>query len=362
MRIAVSILVLIHGLYHCLRFMRSFAIANTAEFTNDSSKSMGLLWLVTGLLFIVTAMMIFLKKEVWALLIPIAVTVSQILIVTFWSDAKYLTVVNIIILAVAVIGWASIKFENSYKKEVLTALQPTTMGSDIITENDLEPLPILVQKYLRYAGVVGKPKVNNMKIVFSGAMRDRGKAWFDFTSEQYNFFGLPTRLFFMKARIKGMPTNGYHKYNEEGASMRIKFLSLFSVVAIDDPQLFPTETVTFFNDLCLFAPAALIDERIIWEPIDARSVKATFTTKGIRIAASLYFNEKGQLVNFISNDRYSINEMKAFPFSTPVSEYRNLNGYNLATYGEATWHYPEGEFVYGKFNLKSVAYNVTEME
>ena len=145
MRIAVSILVLIHGLYHCLSFMRSFAIANTAEFTNDSSKSMGLLWLVTGLLFIVTAMMIFLKKEVWALLIPIAVTVSQILIVTFWSDAKYLTVVNIIILAVAVIGWASIKFENSYKKEVLTALQPTTMGSDIITENVLEPLPILVQ-------------------------------------------------------------------------------------------------------------------------------------------------------------------------------------------------------------------------
>lgn len=362
MKIAVSILVMIHGLNHCIRFVRSFTLANTAEFTNNSSKSMRFLWLVTGLLFIVSAMMILLKKEVWVMLILVAVTISQILIVTFWSDAKYVTVVNVIILAVAIIGRASLKFENSYKKDVLTAMPLTTMRHEIFTENDLEPLPLLVQEYLRYSGVVGKPKVNNMKIVFSGEMRDRGKEWFDFTSEQYNFFGLPTRLFFMKAKIKGMPTNGYHKYNGEGASMRIKLLSLFSVVAIDEPQLFPTETVTFFNDLCLFAPAALIDERIIWEPIDGQSVKATFTTKGIRIAATLYFNEKGQLVNFISNDRYSIDEMKAFPFATPVSEYRNINGYNLATHGEATWHYPEGEFVYGKFNLKSVVYNVTEME
>lgn len=104
--------------------------------------------------------------------------------------------------------------------------------------------------------------------------------------------------------------------------MRIKVLSLIPVVELDEPELFPTETVTFFNDLCMFAPAALIDERIIWKTIDDYSVKAVFTNKGTRISAVLYFNEKGQLVNFISEDRIALDERKTYPFSTPESKYQ----------------------------------------
>lgn len=37
-----------------------------------------------------------------------------------------------------------------------------------------------------------------------------------------------------------------------------------------------TETVTLFNDMCLMAPATLIDRRIQWQEIDRNSVKATF--------------------------------------------------------------------------------------
>ena len=90
-------------------------------------------------------------------------------------------------------------------------------------------------------------------------MRDREKDWFAFTSEQHNFIPEPTRLFFMKAKVKGLPTVGYHSYQDGKARMLIKLASLFPVVKIDGPEMFPTETVTFFNDLCLFAPAALMD-------------------------------------------------------------------------------------------------------
>ncbi len=164
----------------------------------------------------------------------------------------------------------------------------------------------------------------------------------------------------MKAKIMGLPTYGYHKYDREGAGMLIKLESLFPIVDIKGKEMYPAETVTFFNDLCLFAPAALIDKRITWETIDPLSVKATFTTINIKISAILSFNEAGQLINFVSYDRYSVSEMKAFPFSTPAKNYKNINGYNLATYGEATWHYPDGEFVYGKFELKEIEYNVSQ--
>jgi hypothetical protein len=126
--------------------------------------------------------------------------------------------------------------------------------------------------------------------------------------------------------------------------------------------MIPTETVTFLNDMCLFAPAALIDDRITWETLDSVSARATFTTNNIRISAILDFDEEGKLVNFVSNDRYSVDEMKAYPFSTPAGNYENTNGYNLPMYGEGVWHYPDGEFVYGKFKVKSIEYNLTEFK
>jgi hypothetical protein len=104
-------------------------------------------------------------------------------------------------------------------------------------------------------------------------------------------------------------------------------------------------------------PASLIDDRIQWEAIDDRKVKAIFTNQGISITATLFFNQQGQLINFVSNDRTAVSDMKEYPFLTPVSEYKNINGFNLPTYGEAIWRYPEGDFTYGKFRLQDIEYN-----
>ncbi|MBD0779927.1 hypothetical protein HPE56_19180 [Maribacter sp. ANRC-HE7] len=359
MKTVLTCLIIIHGLIHVLGFAKAIDFGNLTQFTKQISIPMGVIWLLTGLLFVLTALILVLKSGAWPILALITVVTSQILIITAWEDAKFGSIANSIILIAAIIGLSTQSFQNRFRKDILSASDIATITTNNITENDLVGLPKNVQDYLRYVGVVGKPKIHNVRIVFEGAMRDKGKDWFNFTSEQYNFFQSPTRLFFMKAKIKGIPINGYHKYDKEGARMQIKLLSLFPVVDIDGPKMFPTETVTFLNDLCLFAPGALIDDRIRWETIDELSVKATFTTNGTSISAILYFNEKGQLVNFVSNDRYSVSEMKTFPFSTPVKNYQNINGYNLPTYGEAIWHYPGGEFIYGKFNVKRIEYNVT---
>ena len=54
--------------------------------------------------------------------------------------------------------------------------------------------------------------------------------------------------------------------------------------------------------------------------------------------------------------------MKQYRFSTPVKEYIQINGINIFKYGETVWHYPDGEFAYGKFYLKSIEYNVTDFK
>jgi hypothetical protein len=296
----------------------------------------------------------------WPILAISMAVFSQILMLTVFENTKLLSIAFIILFVLGILWYAKVHFEMRYKKDVAAAIDTTAFTNELLTEADLTSLPPLVQNYLRYVGVVGRPKIQNVRITFKGNMREKGKDWFNFSSEQYNFFNAPTRLFFMKAKMRGLPVSGYHAYKKGEAGMLIKLLSLFPVVNIRGSELFRTETVTFFNDLCLFAPAALIDERIQWKEIDALSVRATYTTNNIGISAILYFNGKGQLINFISKDRISVSEMKAYPFSTPAKNYKNLNGYNLASYGEAIWHYPDGEFVYGKFQVKSIVYNVSD--
>ncbi|MCG2459998.1 hypothetical protein K8352_04520 [Flavobacteriaceae bacterium F89] len=362
MKIAIPIILFVHGLIHLMGFAKAFGLVEIEPLSGPISKSWGWVWLLAALLFLVTFVLFILKKDVWPVLAIAAVLLSQILILTVWSDAKFGTLVNLIILIAAIIGLATQNFENGYQKDVALAIEKTDFHTDTVTEKDLVLLPEPVKKYLRYVGAVGKPKVYNVKIVFEGEMRDKNKDWFAFTSEQYNFFEDPTRLFFMKAKIKGLSTYGYHCYKKNKASMSVKLLSLLPVLQVGKPELFPTETVTFFNDLCLFAPAVLIDDRISWKEIDDRSAKATFSNKGTTISAILHFNEKGQLVNFDSNDRIAVDEMKTYPFSTPVKNYLNSNGFNLPTYGEAVWHYPDGKFVYGRFELKEIEYNVSEFE
>lgn len=357
MKYFFSILILVHGLIHLMGFVKAFSIKEIPQLSQSIPKNLGMLFLVTSILFILALILFLFKSNLWFIVAVVALITSQILIIIFWQDAKYGTLANIIILMAVVVAFASWNFKNAYENDVETAFAKAYTNSSQVTLEDMAHLPSPVQKYLKYVGVVNKPKVSVFKLTMKGEMRGKDQDWFAFSSQQYNFLNQPTRLFFMDARVKGLPTSGYHYYQNTKASMLIKPLSLFTVVNEKSQALFKAETVTFFNDLCLFAPSALVDDRIRWEPIDATSAKAYFSNKGTTISATLYFNEKGQLINFVSDDRQDINEKKTYRFSTPVSNYSHFNGYMLPSYGEAIWHYTEGEFVYGKFNILDIKYN-----
>lgn len=356
-----AFIILVHGLIHLMGFAKAYNYGNISQLNRDISKPLGLIWLVTAVLFIIAIVLYYAKYDKWWLVGVIAAVFSQILIFMVWNDAKFGTFVNIVVLAISFFGYSIQKFENNYLKDVAENLSRTNaITTDLLTENDLAHLPAPVQKYLRNTGVLNKPKVKNVKIEFYGQMREKGKKWFSFTSEQYNFFDSYTRLFFMKGEMFGITVPGYHACKNESASMDIRIFGIFPVVNIKDEILYQTETVTLFNDMCLFAPAALIDKRITWSEIDSLSVRATLTNEGTSVGVILYFNHEGQLINFLSDDRIAVTDMKKYRFSTPVRNYRQINGYNLGSYGEGIWHYPEGQFVYGQFNVKNVQYNVVE--
>lgn len=361
MRIVISLLILIHGVIHLLGFLKAFSIYDFKTLTLPISKTFGVLWFIGAALIIFASITYYFKVNYWWLIGFIALIISQFVIIYFWKDAKYGTIMNVVLLVICFVGYGMWSLQNDFRNDIQTSFEKTTINdNELITAQDLEHLPNPVQNYLRYVGVIGHPKVKSFRAVYKVKMRSKDQDWFTFTSEQYSFTEDPTRLYFLEARFKGLPTVGYHKYMDEQASMKIKLLGWIPVADEKGEALFKAETVTYFNDLCVMAPGALIDPKIFWKTINDSVVEATFTNKGVTIKAQLFFNEKGQLVNFISNDRLDINENKNYPFSTPLGDYKKIGAFMLPHHGEAVWEYDDGLFTYGKFELKSIEYNVSE--
>ena len=119
------------------------------------------------------------------------------------------------------------------------------------------------------------------------------------------------------------------------------------------------ETVTVFNDMCCMAPGSLISKNITWEPVDELTVNARFTNGKISITATLFFNDKGELINWLSNDRYAVEgkEYRSYPWYTPISAYREINGHYLPAKAELIYKRPDGDFCYGEFALEEIEYN-----
>jgi hypothetical protein len=347
---------LAHGLIHFLGFAKAFFPDSIPSFKTPVSKSAGALWLVSGLSFLAVAGLWATGKN-WIPWACFSLGFSQLLIFFFWKDAKAGTVANALIGLAVFLSLGKVRFEERFLADVNTGIsQESPLPAKLLSEADLKPLPFPVQKYLRYVGVVGKPIPKQFRAVFLGQMREKGKDWFPFRSVQHNFWETPTRLFFMKAKMFGLTIPGYHAYKNGRATMEIKPFGMIPVVDLRNNELNKAETVTFFNDVCVLAPAWLADPRIGWDSIDSLTAKAWFSVGIHRISAVLHFNARGELVDFVSDDRYAVSEMKKYRFSTPLSDYKDFNGFRIASKGDAVWHHADGLFVYGKFDLQSLEY------
>jgi hypothetical protein len=232
----------------------------------------------------------------------------------------------------------------------------------LLFEMEAAHLPNCVKKYLAYTGAIGKSKPQNVYIEFDADMyRKPDDKPMKSHSVQYNFYGEYTRLFLMKAGKMGIPFHVMHIYKEHQATFQVKVADLFKIVDISGEELTKAETVTLLNDMCIFAPGSLTDNRLTWSELDSLSVKVTLTNGKYIVSANLFFNEAGELINFVSDDRSALQDdgtMKQVRWTTPVSEYKEFEGRKVPTVGKTIWHYPEGDFTYGVFNVRNIKYNV----
>ena len=105
LRYLIILLMTIHGLTHFMGFAKAFHYAELNNLTVSISKPFGILWMLTALLFLVSAIMFLLKKHYWWTIAIPATVLSQFAIFASWTDARFGTIANAIIVVAVIFGW-----------------------------------------------------------------------------------------------------------------------------------------------------------------------------------------------------------------------------------------------------------------
>ncbi len=366
LKIVFVVLLLLHALLHLLGPAKAFGLAELPQLTIPISKTLALLWLLAATLFASTAVALLLGQRRWWIVGAIALVVSQIVISTAWGDAKWGTAANGLIALGVLYGFLStgpLSFEAQFEAAGEAARpQRADATAAVLTESDLAPLPPAIQKYLRLTGAVGQPRIESFRARFHGEIRsDPASPWMPFTAVQQSVIDPPNRLFLMKATRNGVPFEAFHRFEGAHATMRVRLASLVPIADARGPEMDRAETVTLLNDLCLLAPSALLSLRLLWQEIDARTVRVTFAHAANMGSAVLHFAESGELIDFVSDDRLrSSSDGKSFErtrWSTPVSRYQRLGPRRLFAEGEGSWHPTSGQYSYIHFVVDEIEFN-----
>ncbi|WP_051189635.1 DUF6544 family protein [Daejeonella oryzae] len=356
-----AFILFIHGLLHFTGFAKAFNFTSFGQFTIEVSKSAALAWLLTAGLFIASALMYFFKKDRWSLVAIIAVLFSQILIITVWKDARWWTLTNCIVSLIAVPDFGNFRFNRMVNSEISSLLSGHWENKTVITNEMLENLPAIVRQWLVNSGVVGKEKIQFVRLRQKGEMRTKpnGK-WMKFRATEY--FTVNEPQFVWKTRLKMGPflsLTGRDKFMSNIADMQIKLLSVINLVhAKDNTKLNSASMIRYLAEIVWF-PSAALNHYIKWESIDATSAKATLSYNGTSVSGIFRFNEKANFLSFEA-DRYMNNGSEASieKWCVEVTGYKYFQGIRIPYKNEVTWKLKSGDFNWANIELTDLKYNL----
>lgn len=349
-------------------FVRRTVIAITAlhgliHMMGVTRESVPWLWALAGTAMLATAVLMIAAPRQWWMFGGVAVVLSQVAIVTAWDEAWAGTVANVIIgVAVAHAAGAEGPWGLRARYRHAAAAVHPAAGGAVVTDDDLDQLPAPLARYLRASGAVGQPCPVGFRAAIQGRIRGGAdQPWMPFTGEQTNTFGpVWSRTFFIDATMRGLPVDVYHRFHDGRATMDARLASVVPIVHAAGPDLDRAETATVFNDLCVMAPAALIDAPVSWEAVDEHTVRGVFELAGNRVTAELRFDDDGDLVDFVTDDRLrASSDGHTFTrqrWSTPLSDLHWFGRRRVPRLGEARWHAPppEGTFSYLEFEVAGI--------
>lgn len=361
MKLALLIIVAIHGLIHILGFLKAFGISEIKELTLPISKSFGLIWLLCVVLFFIYALSIFYNYKFSWIIGLSAVLISQFIIIYFWKDAKFGTIPNIIILLYVLFSFGLYNFNKIIKDETNQIISNVSLDHiKTIEESDLINLPYVIQTWLKNTGIIGKPEIQigYVKQKAEIKMKPDQKDWYSAEAEQYTTTNPPA--FIWNVSLNMMPfinVNGRDKFIDGNGEMLIKINSLINIVNETGEKLNEGTIQRFLGELVWF-PSLSLSPFINWETVDELSAKATINYKGTSGSGTFYFNKNGDFEKFIAL-RFNGNQpdSKRYPWVLTVEDYKVFQGIKVPSKMKAAWELEDSNWTWLNLEIIDLKYN-----
>jgi hypothetical protein len=271
-----------------------------------------------------------------------------------------LIIVVVIVILAGIVFFANKAFNNHVDKEINELFKNVSVEEKkVITQTDLEELPTSVKDWMRFAGVIGKERIDTVRLKQNAEMKlEKDKKWMPVEAEQYFTANPPG--FIWKARIKAAPffhIVGRDKYTDGKGNMQIKILSLFTIANSSGKEMNQGTLLRYLAETVWFPTAALSDF-IKWEEIDVNTAKATMSFGNTIASGTFSFSKEGYVENFTA-ERYkeTAGEYSLETWSVNMSEYKNLDGFMIPTKGEVTWKLDDGDFTWYSFEITDMEYD-----
>ncbi|MEZ5040456.1 MAG: DUF6544 family protein [Saprospiraceae bacterium] len=355
------LLILAHGLIHLLGLFKAFDLGNITQLTRSIPKPLGMLWLLGTFLFIGVIFSWFFKPNLWPVLAIAAIILSQSLIITAWQDAKYGTIANIIILIVAIPQYGSQLFSGMVEKEAQGLLESIEQQAPLmVDENNIRYLPVIVQTWLKRSGSLNRPEALFVGLRQKGKMKTKpaGK-WMDFTAQQY--FNVKKTSFVWVTKVQMMPgiyLDGRDKLVDGKGEMLIKLQSLFTVVKEGNNEKMNTGAMIRYLAEMIWFPSAALSDYVVWEEIDANTVKATLTYDGQSVSGVFRFSADGDMLSFSAKRYYGGGEDATLETWVVETEaFTVFNGYRIPSRNKVTWKLPSGDFTWLQLEITDLEVN-----
>lgn len=225
-----------------------------------------------------------------------------------------------------------------------------------ITEETVATLPPPASRYFHHAGVVGKPIPRIVKLVQRGRIRSSGEAgWMALEADEAYSTSPPAFVWrvFLPARMTPIAL-GRDEYLGGQGSILIKLLGLVPVVDEHGDELKAAGLMRYLNEAMWF-PAVLLGPNAVITAVDDTSFRVTLSDRGETAEALFIVDADGRLVNFQAQ-RYNTGTRSIETWETPVSGYRDVDGFSLPSTGSAVWKLASGDLTYIELEITSITY------
>jgi hypothetical protein len=365
-RMLFSSVLVVHGIIHLLGFAKAWDLGPRESFTGktsfplgeNASRFTGILWLLTCILMLTAAAAYYTKKDWFWILATVAVVISEALIIVYWHDAKWGTVVNIIVLVAVVLSAARVSFNKMTRLEV-QALTSTASGKQKVIDNEgIADLPPIVQTWLNKSHLIGKEIPSSVHIVQEGSMRtDANSNWMAFDADQYFTINPPGFVWIANIHTAAfIDIAGRDKYQNGTGNMLIKAACLVPIANSSGQEIDQGTAVRYLAEIIWF-PHAAVSDYLKWEQVDMHHARVTMNYRDVSASGIYTFNDNGLPVAFEAQ-RYGDFKGKYSKetWSVATTGYGYFNGVPIGNQSEVTWKLQDGVFKWLRLAITHIEY------